>query len=132
MSEDWSRPHWHPSGRQASLFYFVPGDPPSEGLHLKAARHHVDPQGAWQEIVDITLHERDEAPGLFASFFDPNGVGHDIGARFGAGAAPLRSAQRGTLLQANFPDPPALGFLRDTTRVVSAIRVKGGLGVLDL
>src|SRR5947208_3591409 len=44
MSGDWSRPHWQPSGRAASPFYFVVGDPPIDGLRVRASRHHV---GLW-------------------------------------------------------------------------------------
>jgi hypothetical protein len=131
MSEDWSRPHWQPSGRAASLLYFVPGEPP-ERLRPSAARHHIDRGGAWQEVLQISDHQRGEAPGLFASFFDPAGVGHDIEARFGARATVLRAAERGTILQAAFPDPATLDYLRDTAGMVSAVLEHGGLGVLDV
>jgi hypothetical protein len=130
MSEDWSRPHWQPSGRAASLLYFVPGEAP-ERLRPSASRHHIDRGGAWQEVLQVSAWLRGEAPGLFASFFDPAGVGHDIDARFGARASALRAAEQGTILQADFPDPATLDYLRDTAGMVSAALEQGGLGVLD-
>src|SRR5262249_3480372 len=100
MSADWSRPHWRPTGQTASLFYSVPGEPPEEELRLSASWHHIDPQGAWQETLEMFAQDRARAPDLFASLFDPEGLGHDIDALFGPRAAALRAAGRGTMLRA--------------------------------
>ncbi len=129
MPTDWSRPHWKATDRDARLFFFVPGDPPREGLQVSRSRHHLD---AFPEALQVSAHDRADAPEWFAGFFNRPGLGSFLEKEFGERAAELQAATAGTVLRGDFPDPPTLDYLRDTVGVVSAVLEQGGLGVLDL
>src|SRR5262249_25441485 len=129
MSSEWSRPHWKPTGRAASLFYFVPGPPPEGGLKLSRSRHHIE---GFPEQLQISAHQRADAPDWFAGFFARPGLGSEVDEVFGERAEEVRAAEQGLLVRGEFPDPADLGYLRDTVGVVSALLDQGGLGVLDL
>lgn len=128
--DDWSRPHWEPTGRPASVFYFVPGDPPAGLLELSRRRHHA---AGVPEQLKATAHRRADNPRWFADFFARPGLGFGLEEAFGDRAPEVRAAERGLVVRGEFPDPPDLGYLRDTAGVVSALLDQGGgLGVLDL
>ncbi len=129
MTDPWSRPYWKPTGGSASLFYFVPGEPPKEGLNLSRSRHRVEgfPQG-----LNVSAHERDADPEWFMRFFARPGLGFGIDEALAERADEVRGVARGTVLRGEFPDPPDLGYLRDGVGVVSALLDQGGMGVLDL
>src|SRR5688500_5412298 len=129
MASDWSRPRWNPTGRPASLFYFVPGEPPAAGLKLSRSRHHVE---GFPEGLQLSAHERSDAPDWFAGFFARPGLGSGMEDIFGDKASEVRAVTRGTAVRGEFPDPPDLGYLRDIVGVVSAVVDQGGLGVLDM
>jgi hypothetical protein len=99
---------------------------------VSRSRHHADPEGDWQDRVEISAHERGAAPEWFAAFFDPNGLGHNIDDLFGAETAGLRNAGRATIVRAEFPDPPTLDYLRNVHGLVSAVLEHDGLGVYEL
>ena len=129
MSADWSRPRWKPTGRPASLFYFLPGEPPTGGLALSRSRHHAE---GFPDELRVSAQERAAAPEWFAGFFARPGLGFGIDKTFGAAADAVRGADRGTVVRGEFADPPTLNYLRDTAGVVSAVVEQGALGVLDL
>jgi hypothetical protein len=126
---DWSRPHWKPTGRDASLFYFVPGEPPADGLTISRSRHHVD---GFPENLQLSSHARADAPDWFASFFARPGMGFDLDRAFGDKANGVRAAEHGSVLRGEFPDPDSLDYLRSTVGVVSALLDQGGLAALDM
>jgi len=129
MTADWSRPFWKQTERTASLFYFVPGEPPIAGLELSRSRHHVE---GFPEDLQLSAHERSDDPEWFAGFFARPGLGFEIDEAFGDRADEVRAADRGTVVRLEIPDSPELGYLRDSVGVVSAVLDQGGLGVLDL
>jgi hypothetical protein len=132
MPGDWSRPFWQPSERNASLFYFVVGEPPVNGLNVSRSRHHVDPDFDGLQRIDMSGQQRSDNPDWFGAFFDPHGLGHDIDAQFGEPANELRAAQRGTIVRAEFPDPQSLDYLRNTIGMVSAVLEQGGVAVFEM
>jgi hypothetical protein len=123
MTEPWSRPFWKPTGRPASLFYFIPGEPPAAGLELSRSRHHAE---GFPEGLELSAHERAAAPEWFAGFFARPGLGFGIDEAFGERADEVKAAARGSVVRGEFPDPPDLGYLRDSVGVVSALLQQGG------
>jgi hypothetical protein len=126
---DWSRPFWKPTGRPASLFYFIPGEPPQGGLQLSRSRHHVE---GFPDGLDVSSHKRSDAPDWFAGFFARPGLGFELDEVFGDQASKVRGAETGMVVRGEFPDPPDLDYLRDSVGVISALLDQGGLGVLDM
>jgi len=94
MTEPWSRPYWKPTGRPASLFYFIPGEPPTAGLELSRSRHHAE---GFPEGLELSAHERSAAPEWFAGFFARPGLGVGLDEAFGDRADEIRAAARGGL-----------------------------------
>jgi hypothetical protein len=129
MSADWSRPLFKPNGRQALLFYFIPGQAPTDGLNLSKSRHHVDD---FPQELEVTAQTRADAPEWFASFFARPGLGADLDQVFGAEAATVSAAALGTVVRGTFAEVSSLDYLRNSVGVVSAVVDQGGLGVLDL
>jgi hypothetical protein len=129
MDESWSRPRWTPTGRAASLFFFIPGEPPTAGLQVSRSRHHFD---GFPEELQITSHERAADREWFDGFFARPGLGFSLDEEFGEAATAVREAQRGSVVRGEFPDPSDLGYLRNSLAVVSAVLEQGGLAVLDL
>jgi hypothetical protein len=111
------------------VYYFVPGEPPTAGLALSRERHHVE---GFPDGLRLSAHQRAADPEWFGRFFARPGLGFDIDEVFGDRADAVRAAERGTVVRGELPDPPDLGYLRDTLGVLSALLDQGGLGVLDL
>jgi hypothetical protein len=129
MDESWTRPRWTPTGRDASLFFFIPGQPPTGGLEISRSRHHFE---AFPDGLQISSHERSADPAWFDGFFARPGLGFSLDEESGDAAATVRAAPRGTVARGDFADPPDLAYLRNSMAVVSAILEQGGLAVLDL
>ncbi len=129
MSKDWPRPGWTPTGRPASVFCFIPGEPLSDGLQISRSRYHVE---GVPESLALSAHARADSPEWFAGFFTRPGLGSGIEKALGASATEVIGAARGIVVRGEFPDPPDLGYLRDSVGVVSALLDAGGLAVLDL
>lgn len=124
---DWPRPHFEPSGSVASVFYLVVGPPP-ESLNIKRARHHVD---RIEENLIVSRHTRAQDPAWFDAWFN-SPAAFDLDAVFGAAAADVRAADQLSVVRGDFPDPPTLGYLRNTIGVVSAIADCGAVAVFDV
>ncbi len=129
MSDDWSRPHWQPTGRSATLFYFVVGEPPTQGLNLSRSRHHV---AGFPRELQVSGQQRAANPDWFARFFARPGMGADLDLVFGDQAGEIRAAEQATVVRGEFADPEDLNYFRDSIGVVSAVLEQSGLGVLDL
>jgi hypothetical protein len=126
---DWSRPYWQPTGRDASVYYFIAGEPPGDTLRISRLPRFAD---AFRRGLRLSVHERRDDPVWFGRFFHQEGLGHDLPKVFGDHVVDVRAAERGILVQGEFEDPRDLGYLRDAVRVVSAIVEQGAQGVMDM
>ena len=87
MTADWSRPFWKQTDRPASLFYFVPGEPPTAGLELSQSRHHVE---GFPEALQLSGHERGRVGGDLIG----GGGGHEDQVQLGRVEARSLQGQR--------------------------------------
>lgn len=122
----WDRRAHAPGGGDALLHYVVPGARP-EALKVSRSRHRVE---SVPEALHVAGGSAAEA-GLEALLAEPAFAGA-LDEALGASAEAVRRAGGAVVAHGEFPDPPDLGYLRDTLGVVAALLDAGGLAVLDV
>src|SRR5512134_1150566 len=108
----WDRPAHAAGGGEALLHYVVPGARP-EALAVSRSRHRVESLPEALRVVGCSAAEA----GLEALLAEP-ALGRALDEALGGAAGAVRRAEGAVVVHGVFPDPPDLGYLRDTLGVL--------------